>query len=250
MAYEPKRLFVLGDTHGNLSWCKLMIEKALEEECDGILQLGDFGIWPKGDFVFQLNYQLDKAGLHLWFVDGNHEDFEQLLAIETDLGGKRTVASHITHLPRGHRWTWQGRKFLALGGAYSVDRPRRVKFVSWWPQETISFQDVERCLLKPDPVDVMVCHDAPAGSPALGPVTAGDVDRFPESYENRERVLQVVEAVRPSLLLHGHYHRCYSHRLPVKDFTVRVEGFACDDDGGAWDILDLESLTLKHKGKQ
>lgn len=64
----------------------------------------------------------------------------------------------IRHAPRGHRWTWAGLRFLALGD----DRAYRVLGVSWWPEEASEAADVARCL-EGGPVDVMICHEAPAG---------------------------------------------------------------------------------------
>lgn len=53
---------------------------------DLILQVGDFGIWPGrgGQLYLEAGDQaLAEAGLRLWFIDGNHEDFEQLLTIRS-----------------------------------------------------------------------------------------------------------------------------------------------------------------------
>ena len=38
--------------------------------------------------------------------------------------GREQVTGRIWHLPRGHRWRWHGRDWLALGGAVSLDRGR------------------------------------------------------------------------------------------------------------------------------
>jgi hypothetical protein len=51
------------------------------------------------------------------------------------------VTDRILWAPRGHRWTWQGVRFLALGGAFSIDRQYR-KLDSgrwgWFKEEVIT----------------------------------------------------------------------------------------------------------------
>jgi hypothetical protein len=88
-----------------------------------ILQLGDFGYTLDAAFMRRVERTLARTGLHLVFVDGNHEAFTYLYRYPIGGNGLRTLTPHIHQLPRGFRWTWAGVRFLALGGAYSVDRP-------------------------------------------------------------------------------------------------------------------------------
>jgi hypothetical protein len=67
----------------------------------------------------------------------------------------------LYHLPRGYRWKWHGRRWLACGGGVSLDRACRRGGIDWWPQEEISDLQ-EAALIGAGVADVMVCHDCPA----------------------------------------------------------------------------------------
>ena len=132
-----------------------------------ILHLGDFGIWADSAgraYLARVGGALVGAGAQLWFIDGNHEDFPQLawLAGEVTADGRVAVAPGVFHLPRGHRWHWYGREWLACGGGVSLDRAARTEGVDWWPEEEISGAQ-EAAITVGGPADVMVCHDCPAG---------------------------------------------------------------------------------------
>ena len=106
---------------------------------------------------------LDLVGANLWFIDGNHEDFSLLaeLASRAVAGARVAVRPNIFHLPRGHRWQWHGRTWLACGGGVSLDKAARAEGSDWWPQEEITAQ--EAAMIAGGPADVMVCHDCPSG---------------------------------------------------------------------------------------
>jgi len=129
---EPRRVVVAGDWHGNTPWAQKVIRQAATalaaEDRRIIVQLGDFGIWPGRagrNYLSQLDATLAATTSELWFVDGNHEDFRQLARLRPGPDGREQVAGRIWHLPRGYRWTWHGRTWLALGGGVSLDKAGR-----------------------------------------------------------------------------------------------------------------------------
>ncbi|WP_096303531.1 hypothetical protein [Jatrophihabitans sp. GAS493] len=122
---------------------------------------------------------------------------------------------------------------MALGGAISVDRKLRVQGKSWWPQETLSAADLATAS-EDGPVDVMVTHDAPAGTRIPGIHEGSDskwpADAIADSRCHRHQLLQVVADVRPTHVWHGHYHVEYVDTLPWDDgTTTTVHGLDCDD---------------------
>jgi hypothetical protein len=66
-----------------------------------------------GRFLDGVERAAATAGISVWFIDGNHENFNLLYSLPLDADGQRPVRDHITHLPRGYRWTWAGRTMLA-----------------------------------------------------------------------------------------------------------------------------------------
>lgn len=252
---SPRRLLLAGDVHGNGRWIGMLCKLARRHRCDAILQLGDFGYWPHTadglQFLEQVSWHAEQKGIDcVYWIDGNHENHDVLAELEPDDDGMITIVDRCRYIPRGYRWAWSGVRFGALGGAFSVDRRQRVKHVSWWPGELLSDSDVEK--LGEEPLDVLVTHDAPEGSPVRG-LALPPVDEV-LAAEVRARVLDAVEATEPRLVAHGHWHHRYSHELtwPVTADgeliwrATQVEGLAADvqHDSRSWAVLDLDPLQF------
>jgi predicted phosphodiesterase len=222
-------ILIAGDWHGNLGFAERVLEVAYRKGIETVYQLGDFGfVWPGKDADLKtLNRTLIRFNQHLFFVDGNHEDFGKLLSIPlTREGGTRQVASRINHLPRGYRWQAGGLKWLALGGATSLDRSRRLEGSSWWPEEELTLGEAYRAS-EGGKVDIMLTHDAPDGVdiPGLGEYTWPENELI-RAENHREKISAVVDAVAPEVLFHGHFHRMYTD-MREKSATF-VIGLDCD----------------------
>lgn len=259
------RILVAGDTHNNLPWIQTLAKLAERHGAEGVVQLGDFGLWPdtrhyKHTGKVRLNTgwidavadATERRGLWLRFIDGNHDAHPLALAAypAADNGIVSLRPGVLEWATRGARWTWEGVRFGALGGAESIDKHLRTEGVSWWATERITPEDVER--LGNDPLDVLLTHDAPQGVGVQEvDIWGRQVDRWrnsdkrdAESRASRNVIESVRRATAPKLLLHGHYHLRYQ-ALMASPPTV-VEGLAADiqHNGGSWGILDLPSLDF------
>lgn len=230
------RVAIAGDWHGDSAFAVRAIHAAAEGGAEGILHLGDFGIWPGRSgvsYLFNVNRVLDKLNMWLAFIDGNHEDHVKLASLDIQECGTRRVREHIVHLPRGFRWTWHGRSWVALGGATSLDRDRRVEGISWWREESITPEDLSK-VITDGPADYMITHDAPVG------VNIPGLESYLWSQEALDRakahrivVRAAVEAVQPRMLWHGHMHVAYTTHLWAGDKICLVQGLA--DNGRSID---------------
>jgi hypothetical protein len=252
---DIRRVLLTGDVHGNTGWVLTHVfPQAKRQRCDSILQIGDFGIWPGPDgkrFLDALDHRGEAQGIPIWFIDGNHDDFAQLYALPLDAAGRRAVRPHITHLPRGHRWSWAGRTLLACGGASSVDVMYRTPWRSWWPQEVITSAELDACI-EPGRADVLFSHDINLDVRLPG---AFDLDDMPLEvrnavYANRLALERIVYAVRPTLQVHGHWHFPSDQRFhrENEEQVVRVVSLSCDSGAGYHAnghcaVLDLEILA-------
>jgi Calcineurin-like phosphoesterase len=247
---DPRKIIVAGDWHGDRGWALKVIWEAKslpEGDPRVILHLGDFGIWPghSGErYLRELSWALDQADAVLWFVDGNHEDFSQLAGYPAAPDGLGRVTDRIFHLPRGHRWTWHGRTWLALGGGVSVDKSIRREGRDWWPEEEITGEQ-ERMVIAGGHADVLVSHDCPAGvmHSFAPPPAFWDLRDLARSDAHRDRLQRVVDAVRPSWVLHGHLHRSYQRTRDFGYGPVEVTGLDRERTAGNWAVLDVESVT-------
>jgi predicted phosphodiesterase len=246
---EIERVAFAGDWHMNTHWATRAITRAADQGARHIVHLGDFGYTFEQHFLDELTRVLARTGSRLWFVDGNHESFPWLnqVAIDPDTG-LRPLSPRIAHLPRGFRWQWAGVRFLAMGGAHSVDRMSRVPGRSWWREETITPREVNAAIAG-GPADVLVAHDCPAGVVIPGIDDRDGPSWIPPaelklSFDHRQRLDRLVRRVRPAAIWHGHYH--VRHRT-VEDLgygPVVVNGLDCDgsdldDNVAVVDVADL-----------
>jgi Calcineurin-like phosphoesterase len=249
----PSRILVAGDWHGNRYWALNVVQRVPQllpgEQRRLIVHLGDFGIWPDDDgqrYLNAVNSALSKVGAELWFIDGNHEDFSQLaqLAGSALPDGRVPVRSNIYHLPRGQRWDWHSRMWVACGGGVSLDKALRKYGHDWWPQEEITSQQ-ESAIINNGPADVLVCHDCPADVTHAFPPPPSRWNREDLARNNAHRVrLQgIVDATRPAHIMHGHLHRAYQRTCDFGYGSVQVTGLGADGSMRNFAVLDVTSMA-------
>ena len=103
------------------------------------------------------------------------------------------------------------------------------------------------------PADVMVTHECPAGIEHTFPPpppwwSQADLRR---SDAHRSLLREVVLAVRPRWLMHGHLHLSYQRQVDLGGGPIEVTGLDCDGaDRGNWAILDVTSMRwLRFAGR-
>lgn len=229
------KILALGDTHGDLGHVEFACRRARDEEIDLIVQVGDFGfLWRRSEDLPRLDALLARYDKRLWWLDGNHENFDLMGArgcdpSESDVAVDLT--DRIRYLPRGHRFTLGGLKCMSFGGAVSVDKsgPHRRRGVSWWFQEEITPRQSEA--VSSESVDVLFSHDAPDGVEALDAYLRTTAHRWPEPALRdadwcRTLLGEVVDQVQPKRIIHGHYHIRYTDQRGA----TKVDGLDCNDD--------------------
>lgn len=168
------RIFVTGDTHGELDMDKLNtrnfpVQSQLTKD-DFLIITGDFGCcWYGGKDVEKTNigyeippghrtkvgkddYMLnwyDSKNFTTLVIDGNHENHKLLntFPVEEWHGGLiHRIRPSIIHLMRGQVYEIAGKKFFTMGGAKSTDKIYRIEDVSWWAEELPSDKEYETAL--------------------------------------------------------------------------------------------------------
>lgn len=253
---QPGTIALAGDWHGRAEFAVRAVAAARAGGAEAIVQLGDFG-FAYDDPGFRVEAYLaalDEAlgPVPLYFIDGNHERFPWLLDRPLDERGLRPLSRRIAHLPRGLRWCWHGREWLALGGAHSVNRllldrgPREAPSTSWWPEESLNGEQIALAC-DPGPSEVLLSHDAPLASPASPGYPPGSYPRGDELADRAHRrlVQAVMDAVRPRLVLHGHFHRRYRSTVRTGGRACEVIGLAHDGGSVADNLAWLDARTLR-----
>jgi hypothetical protein len=245
-----------GDWHGNRRWARARIAEVANNDVALILHLGDFGIWPDASgrvYIDQLEEACTTHGVGIWVTPGNHEDWGSLTRMWADparAGRPLQVSEHIAILPRGHRFTLEGRSFVSLGGAPSVDLEYRERNKDWWAQEAITTDDVAS-VVDGGYADVMLVHDAPLAPyevPSVATIrsTKGVWSERALAYARHgaELMHEAFGGVRPRLFAHGHYHVADEATVALPDtaYETRIWSLNCDGVDGNIRYLDLATL--------
>ncbi len=219
-----KYLF-LGDTHGDCDFLECAMYLASEEGCQEIIQAGDWAfIWPKINQVSYLSTLLERYGLTMRFVDGNHDHHPALRELldrawSRFLHGEQLTPNEISpgifYQERGsvHIDT-DDTRFLFCGGAPSIDKDIRLdRKLPWWSEEEITDQEFQLALDAQGPFHVLVTHDAPARPPGFA--TAGSKEFQVKGDRNLGIIAGLMEKHKPGLLVHGHWHHRYERSTGV-----------------------------------
>lgn len=225
-------IYLTGDIHGSLGVTRFTNHnfpagRELTRQ-DYVIILGDFGfVWQDPPSKTESKW-LDWLNQKPWttlFVDGNHENFTLLntLPRTEQFGGVVGVARpNILHLRRGHCYTIDGKRFLAFGGARSIDQRYRIPGESWWPEELPSEADTSRLWNSVDagPIDYVLTHTAPT-----------DVYRYmyPTTYMTYpvDPTCVVLQRVMQCTQFHtwffGHFHENRAMRVNDRNFVCLYE---------------------------
>lgn len=222
---------VAGDWHGQTAWAMHAVDYACLKGARVVVQVGDFGLWPGPggeSYLRKLNKQCRESSVDVIWVPGNHENYDRIERMEAENEADPFITmdqwgyERIHYAPRGARWEWWGKRFMAVGGAISVDRNWREEGKSYWPAEVVTDANVEYANREPVGMDVIFTHDCPRGVPipGIGPDSkqrpdemAWPVDAMYDSQLSRNKMREIWEAHRPKLWYHGHFHIDYEAYL-------------------------------------
>ena len=161
-------IIITGDTHGEIDFAKLfpLCLKNLSHD-DYLIICGDAGIcWSQDSLQSSLELY-NSIGCTILFVDGNHENFdmlERMPLVEYKGALMHQIDKHIFHILRGEIMTLDDKTFFCLGGACSIDKMYRTPYLSWWPQEEITYHDIDNAISNLEKVnnkvDYVITHCA------------------------------------------------------------------------------------------
>lgn len=243
-------IYITGDCHKDFS--RFTLENFPEQKQmtknDYVIICGDFGgVWcsrkdkRKGIDDFDLNW-LEERPFTTLFVDGNHENFDELYKypIKEWHGGKvHELRPSVLHLMRGEIFEISGKKILAFGGARSHDiqdgiiewdeegkwkkkakiweregKIFRINHYSWWEQELPSQDEIENVWKNLEihdyKVDYVVTHCCP--NPVLFDVVMkkyGDAE-IAKTYDDRNILTDLLDNINDKISykkwFFGHHH--------------------------------------------
>ena len=201
-------IVITGDTHGTFDIGKVV--RYFNEHEDEYTR-DDYLIICGFSAAYEANTRAVFRSLPVTtlFIDGNHENFEQLnsYAVEQWNGGKvHIIEDNMIHLMRGQIFKIDGLKFFTFGGAYSIDKMSRAEGISWFPEEIPSREEYEegwKNLEKEDfQVDYILTHTAPRDvAAAMGYGELSD-----DEVELRQYLQRVADETEFQKWYFGHFH--------------------------------------------
>lgn len=163
------KLFVTGDTHGGIDMSKLNSRHFRNTDLtkeDILVIMGDAGfVWNGGGEEKFWQKFLDDKPWTTFCVLGNHEAYhliEQLPIVDFHGAPARKVNDSIYYAISGEVYNLCGKKCLVVNGADSHDKAFRKEGISWWEQERITQDDINKALISlaqhNDKVDFIFSH--------------------------------------------------------------------------------------------
>jgi predicted phosphodiesterase len=150
-------IFIVGDIHGEFDHFWHDIEKAIDIHGipDAIIQVGDFGY-----YTTEMLHWKNPTKIPVYFVDGNHEEFSYLPPTNGEIV---EVRPELWYVPRGTVLELWGKKFAFCGGGESVDKAWRKEGISWFAEERVTDEDIQRTIKNSlgQKIDYLITHVPP-----------------------------------------------------------------------------------------
>lgn len=198
-------ILIVGDTHGNWGALNTLMQK---KKPSLVIQCGDFGWWPRME-VKKHGQQKEwllkglkvPIGTEVLWVDGNHEDHDDILSMNPQEHEGILCYPQVTYKPRGSTMVLpDGRVVLFFGGAESIDKAWRTPGLDWFPEEIPNVDEFNRAMSH-DKVDIVISHTAP--DYWVPDICRGDKFNDP----TRKALNSILTKYNPSLWYHGHWHK-------------------------------------------
>ena len=231
------RVLIIGDTHGDSNALRASFDIAAANHCNLVISVGDVWWRPRAASHENVAAALDRGhqatGIPFMFIDGNNDDSDILPTSGQDVV---ELADGVAYMPRGSTHHMAGRTLLAIGGAPTFRRGTKTLGEDLFANEELDDSGVQRAISTGHRIDVVISHDAPM----LVQLPIASNGEF--GHDNRDRVQQVVTAVSPNLVVHGHYHRNYE--TTIADTNIEVVGLGREKNGvPSARVLDLTTLS-------
>lgn len=214
-------IYVTGDVHADIDIDKLdkLAQTQAMTKDDVVIVAGDMGIlWDQSysRSEQELVKKYEAYPFTTAFVDGNHENHDRLDVLEeVDKWGNKVgfISDSVLHLKRGRVYAINGKTIWAMGGGFSIDKSRRVEFISWWRQEQPSYKQMQEGLYNLDlhsrKVDAIITHTAPRA--IFNKMNAAPFRHFQykdarEELAFQEYLQQVADSISFDNWFFGHFH--------------------------------------------
>ena len=165
--------YITGDTHGQFQHIEAFCERIQPSAKDTLIILGDAGFNYYGDWRdIHAKKKMSRLSITIFAIHGNHEQRPSTIPSYQTMnwcGGQVYVEKeypNILFAADGEVYDLDDKKALAIGGAYSVDKQRRLTFGwHWWadeqPSDEIKRKTEEALEVHDWKMDIVLSHTGP-----------------------------------------------------------------------------------------
>lgn len=208
-APTARPIFVLGDLHGKFRELERQISRINIKDCH-LICVGDLGMGfnynRQGEIkgLRNFNETLKKRDISFLAIRGNHDDPQYF--------DGNIKFSHIELLADYTYRTIEGRSFLFVGGAISIDRKMRLEGKSYWRDEVFVYEPEKIT----ERAEVLITHTGPEwiGPTVLAPIVQGwaadDATLIDDLNRERAQMTSLYLKVKPKKAYLGHFHESTS----------------------------------------
>lgn len=210
-------VYITGDTHRDFKRVVAFCDTAQSTKDDVLIILGDAGINYFGkakDYWFK--HELSKLPITLFCIHGNHEQRPESIFKykEVEWNGGTVYAEpefpSLLFAKDGEIYELAGKKCVAIGGAYSVDKPVRLaNNWGWWADEQPSAKIKQRVEQHLDSVtwnvDIVLSHTCPVKY-IPREVFLPDIDQSGVDNATEEWLDNIENRLKYDRWYCGHYH--------------------------------------------
>src|SRR3989338_2486074 len=203
---------VLGDIHGDFSTVS-----------DIMKANSNIKYWLCTGDVADKNLDYFSPPLQLYWINGNHEDFEKINQIDRGL----LKIPNLFHIPNAKAIKINGISILGLGGNYSpkyydVERKNLPK----GRERHYTKNEVEKCTHIHN-IDILITHEAP--SPHL---------KFGKDV-GRKEITRIIEKTNPKFHIF-----CHHHNFGVHEIIKGIKSICLDYPRKSWIKLNSETYEF------
>jgi DNA repair exonuclease SbcCD nuclease subunit len=215
-----KKLYIIGDIHGEYKYFLHLIERYKMENCHiiiaGDIGLGFYKVNYYIDMFNMMNIKLKNKNIHLYLIRGNHDNPEWFSNPPEPL----TLYSNIHIIKDYTVLNLCNHHILCIGGAVSVDKSDRYLGLTWWEGEEVFKIDNLNDIIKENNIDIVVSHTNPCFvEPKMTHEPFISVEDFRLIKESAKYLGEVffylIENNNPlKYWVHGHHHKHTETYLP------------------------------------
>jgi hypothetical protein len=183
----------IGDVHGKFSQ---YLDIILPDQIQNSVQVGDMGVG-----FHNVTHNTMSTHPHIHMKNGNH----RFIRGNHDNPAFCRDPEHSKGM-----WIPDGKienNIMYVGGATSIDKAWRTESVDWWPDEQLSYNDLNvmidtYMIAKPE---IMITHECPD---FIADVMLAKYNRrkFEETSATRQALQAMFQMHKPKLWIFGHWH--------------------------------------------